>query len=416
MPRITVRRHGASASIPHVGVHNGTLQSDPTRTANRGWTPAVARRNAQFLQRVDFGMMEGIPYALTLTLPAKSMERVTPDLLHRLIDVMLKYLARRGMKHFHWVIEFTAKHMPHVHMTVWMSDTHQRWNPKTHQHETVDNDLVTVTGIVVGKWLDVTADCGIHTSGQSQDVQLLDGNAAWLSYVAKHTQRGVWHYQRALENMPSTWKENPGAMWGHSRKIPLTEDSVLPADLHAFHQFRRETRKWCCSQASRIADPKRRATAIQQARRMNRCPIRELSVVRPISIWIPRTVSAAIIRGLRSRGYMIGRDVYEWVISEMDRLRATGDDPDRMRALQRTFAEMMRGVNIMAIVIPEIPLKDKLTLTVPEASALSGIPYKIVNAAVKNGNLAACYAGSSTVRIRRSDLDDWVAALPSDWC
>lgn len=77
---------------------------------------------------------------------------------------------------------------------------------------------------------------------------------------------------------------------------------------------------------------------------------------------------------------------------------------------------MMRGVNIMAIVIPEIPLKDKLTLTVPEASALSGIPYKIVNAAVKNGNLAACYAGSSTVRIRRSDLDDWVAALPSDWC
>ncbi|MGN2357846.1 hypothetical protein [Bifidobacterium longum] len=361
-------------------------------------------------------MMEGIPYALTLTLPAKSMERVTPDLLHRLIDVMLKYLARRGMKHFHWVIEFTAKHMPHVHMTVWMSDTHQRWNPKTHQHETVDNDLVTVTGIVVGKWLDVTADCGIHTSGQSQDVQLLDGNAAWLSYVAKHTQRGVWHYQRALENMPSTWKENPGAMWGHSRKIPLTEDSVLPADLHAFHQFRRETRKWCCSQASRIADPKRRAKAIQQARRMNRCPIRELSVVRPISIWIPRTVSAAIIRGLRSRGYMIGRDVYEWVISEMDRLRATGDDPDRMRALQRTFAEMMRGVNIMAIVIPEIPLKDKLTLTVPEASALSGIPYKIVNAAVKNGNLAACYAGSSTVRIRRSDLDDWVAALPSDWC
>ena len=64
----------------------------------------------------------------------------------------------------------------------------------------------------------------------------------------------------------------------------------------------------------------------------------------------------------------------------------------------------------MVIVIPEIPIKDKLTLTVPEASALAGIPYKIVNAAVKNGDLASCYAGSST------DLDDWVAALPSDWC
>lgn len=70
----------------------------------------------------------------------------------------------------------------------------------------------------------------------------------------------------------------------------------------------------------------------------------------------------------------------------------------------------------MAIIIPDIPLKDRLTLTVPEASALSGIPYKIVNAAVKNNDLEACYAGSSTVRIRRADLDDWVEALPDDWC
>ena len=48
----------------------------------------------------------------------------------------------------------------------------------------------------------------------------------------------------------------------------------------------------------------------------------------------------------------------------------------------------------MVIVIPEIPIKDKLTLTVPEASALAGIPYKIVNAAVKNGDLASCYAAA----------------------
>lgn len=69
----------------------------------------------------------------------------------------------------------------------------------------------------------------------------------------------------------------------------------------------------------------------------------------------------------------------------------------------------------MAIVIPEIPIKDKLTLTVPEASALSGIPYKIVNAAIKSGDLESCYAGSSTVRIRRTDLEDWVSSLPDNW-
>ena len=56
-------------------------------------------------------------------------------------------------------------------------------------------------------------------------------------------------------------------------------------------------------------------------------------------------------------------------------------------------------MSYMVIVIPEIPIKDKLTLTVPEASALAGIPYKIVNAAVKNGDLASCYAGLSLIHI-----------------
>lgn len=68
----------------------------------------------------------------------------------------------------------------------------------------------------------------------------------------------------------------------------------------------------------------------------------------------------------------------------------------------------------MVIVIPEIPIKDKLTLTVPEASALAGIPYKIVNAAVKNGDLASCYAGSSTVRIvAPTSTTGWLLCHPT---
>lgn len=63
---------------------------------------------------------------------------------------------------------------------------------------------------------------------------------------------------------------------------------------------------------------------------------------------------------------------------------------------------------------PVVPLADRLTLTIPEASALSGIPEKIIRAQVKNHLLQECYAGSSTIRIRRTDLDDWVAALPTD--
>ena len=64
--------------------------------------------------------------------------------------------------------------------------------------------------------------------------------------------------------------------------------------------------------------------------------------------------------------------------------------------------------------IEEPPLRDRLTLTVPEAGALSGIPARVVRAAVLNGDMPACYAGSTTMRIRRTDLDEWVANLPVD--
>lgn len=64
--------------------------------------------------------------------------------------------------------------------------------------------------------------------------------------------------------------------------------------------------------------------------------------------------------------------------------------------------------------IEEPPLRDRLTLTVPEAGALSGIPARVVRGAVLNGDMPACYAGSTTMRIRRADLDEWVANLPAD--
>jgi len=62
--------------------------------------------------------------------------------------------------------------------------------------------------------------------------------------------------------------------------------------------------------------------------------------------------------------------------------------------------------------IEEPPLRDKLTLTVPEAGALSGIPARVVRAAVLNGDMPACYAGSTTRPPRRTDGEGGVATLP----
>ena len=92
MPRLTIRQHGASASIPRHPIA-GNLQKPEERKANRGWTAAVARRNSQYLQRIDFERVDGTPYAVTLTLPAWQMEQVTPVVMHRLIDVMINTCA-----------------------------------------------------------------------------------------------------------------------------------------------------------------------------------------------------------------------------------------------------------------------------------------------------------------------------------
>ena len=52
-------------------------------------------------------------------------------------------------------------------------------------------------------------------------------------------------------------------------------------------------------------------------------------------------------------------------------------------------------------------------LGVPEAEALTGVPAKLIRAQVRNGLLKARMAGSTTMRIRRADLDAWLDALPA---
>lgn len=59
-----------------------------------------------------------------------------------------------------------------------------------------------------------------------------------------------------------------------------------------------------------------------------------------------------------------------------------------------------------------VPLAERLVLTVPEAAELSGIPLRNLKAALAGGTLPACTTGSSRLYIRRTDLDDYIKALP----
>ena len=61
---------------------------------------------------------------------------------------------------------------------------------------------------------------------------------------------------------------------------------------------------------------------------------------------------------------------------------------------------------------PYVPIEHRPLLGVSEAAALTGLDEKAIRLAIRQGKLIACYAGSSTKRIRRRDLDDWISSLP----
>ena len=58
--------------------------------------------------------------------------------------------------------------------------------------------------------------------------------------------------------------------------------------------------------------------------------------------WIPKDVTISIVKGLRSRGYMIGWDAYQWGVDELARLRDEGGSEERRRILGKSLMEMLR--------------------------------------------------------------------------
>ncbi len=63
---------------------------------------------------------------------------------------------------------------------------------------------------------------------------------------------------------------------------------------------------------------------------------------------------------------------------------------------------------------PHVPIEHRPLLGVPEAAALTGLTEANIRLAIRRGDLIACYAYTTIKRIRRRDLDDWLASLPEN--
>lgn len=300
MPTVSIRAHGVSATRNQTLVNPETGEivklaafQPPERTATKGWTANVARRNEQSLQQIDFDAIDGVPAFVTLTMPSQQMGEVSAAMFHGWLKRWLQFMKRHGLQHYYWILEFQASGNPHLHVLVWLD---REWEP-----------LETFKAL--RSWVGILnkSDVGARIQGQiweSIDVGgtiTVDGEPVpahperVLMYLAKHAARGVAHYQRQIENMPDDWQYRSGRVWGHDRGLPLRAQQDYECDYATFHCFRRLVRRWRCSEAQGIKDPERRRTAILQARGMLKCPRPDISPYRGVSAWIPSDVASQLL-------------------------------------------------------------------------------------------------------------------------
>jgi hypothetical protein len=277
MPVLRVYRHGFTAGIPPL--NNSHLRG--LRGDVKGWTKAATRSNNRFLWSVDERELDdGVGAALTLTV------RVCPESAAewtRMREAMVQRLRRMGLIRLHWLTEWQSRGVPHLHMAAWFE------RRPGYAYSVYD---------LVEAWLAIAGGHGAQFQGQH--VTPVVDAVGWFKYLSKHAVRGLQHYQRSSENMPSSWSKT-GRMWGHGGDWPVVPELRIEFDNPAYYAFRRIVRGWRLAGARAAGD----ANRVRAARRMLRSKQEPLGRVRGPSEWCEESVTLTIVAHLAAMGYSV---------------------------------------------------------------------------------------------------------------
>jgi hypothetical protein len=274
---IKVYRHGTTAGVRPNGCEIRGLRGEV-----QGWTVASSRSNTRFLYSVREPDLTGFGLALSLTVrdcPATDRD------WFRLRQAFLKRMWRLGMVRCHWITEWQKRGVPHMHSAMWFEDP----GDGRGRHR--------LALFVVGEWLELANTSGLFASQGGQHVAPITDEVGWLKYLAKHAARGAQHYQRAAEAIPEGWRKT-GRMWGHLGPWPCEEPLEVELDALGWYRFRRLHRSYRIAQARASKDRR----SVRFARRMLRCPFREVAHLRGISGWVPQAVSLRMLEVVANLG------------------------------------------------------------------------------------------------------------------
>lgn len=255
MPVLTVYHGGLKmgcAPFPEKNMHQRAKRGEVA-----GWTAGASRRNTAFLQSVRPADLTGYGWAVTLTL--RHCPPAAADwggLVESWLDRIRKM---RGFIRLHWVVEWQARGVPHLHACVYFEEPDR---PRQ----------------VLAAWLDLSRDYGSMPSGQH--MAAITSTGGWLRYLAKHAARGQKHYQRQRHQLPSGWTTT-GRLWGKRGKWPVSQALRLQIDDRAFYRLRRVVRGLYRAHARAVGS----AGLIVAARRYLRCTYKPASRVRGCAAW-----------------------------------------------------------------------------------------------------------------------------------
>ena len=246
------------------------VEEAPKRGKVRGWSTQATGRLRRWLYSVDGHQLDGQGYALSLTvrdLPPTAAEWTAT---HRRF---LMRLRRSGLTRGQWLTEWQKRGVPHLHGCAFFPE-----------------DAGVLADDVVGHWLSSAAEWG--AGGSAQVVTPLWGLPGWFQYQAKHSARGVRHYQRA--NVPRAWREGTGRLWGVVGEWPVREE-LHDVDMATYWRFRRLLRSWLVAEARRRAEEPHEWRRVAFLRRMLSDSDRRRSAVRAVGEFCPEGVSRELL-------------------------------------------------------------------------------------------------------------------------
>lgn len=204
----------------------GTKTGGGIRGVVSGWSRGASKRHEEWLQSIDTERLHAEWHLYGITLTVREAPKLAVDwrqLRQRWVRKIKRFFGWKSQDFIMcYVTEVTKRGIPHYHLTL---GTPTELCP-LHQKQ------------IIEFWVQIASDYG--TTLAAQCIKPVTSAAGWSRYLAKHSARSVYHYQRNVR--VAGWKST-GRLWGKIGPWPVASARFI-FDSKGYVQLRRFLRAY----------------------------------------------------------------------------------------------------------------------------------------------------------------------------